>query len=251
MKKRGPPSILTINTVGDAKKYQYDANKSTCNGGFGFQNNYNDYNNNEMWCEFKEEKAIDEEEGPVEIVDSIYLGSERDAANPKTLRHLGIERILSVAKESTTNYNYNDYKEISPTLICSHDELETPDYSEDTDSEYGQEHGDSFKNFDTYNRIEYMSIFWDHNEDCIKKSFEQCFDFINQAVDNRKNVLIHCQLGVSRSATLVIAYVMYSRGYSFNEAYQYVKARAPRISPNFSLLSQLMEYEKERLEYAF
>ncbi|KAJ1033850.1 hypothetical protein NDA16_000058 [Ustilago loliicola] len=68
-------------------------------------------------------------------------------------------------------------------------------------------------------------------------------------------ILVHCQCGVSRSATLVIAFVMQAAAmrYGFEAArtllgmhdcYNMVKDKSASISPNISLIYQLVEWER-------
>ncbi|CAK9784866.1 hypothetical protein CC85DRAFT_300744 [Cutaneotrichosporon oleaginosum] len=68
-------------------------------------------------------------------------------------------------------------------------------------------------------------------------------------------VLIHCQCGVSRSATLIVAYVMTLAAAgvapqrighlkTMQDAYDYVKGKSPWIGPNVSLVFQLVEYAR-------
>ncbi|KAJ1934074.1 tyrosine/serine/threonine protein phosphatase [Linderina pennispora] len=92
--------------------------------------------------------------------------------------------------------------------------------------------------------IAYRHYRWDHDEPDLHKYFDECFAFIDAARSRNENVLVHCQLGVSRSASLVIAYVMRTLGMGFSAAYEYVQSRAPCISPNLSLIAQLCEYGK-------
>ena len=57
-------------------------------------------------------------------------------------------------------------------------------------------------------------------------------------------ILVHCAAGVSRSATIVIAYMMYAFKMSLMEAYNYVKEKRAIIAPNFHFMGQLMEFEE-------
>ncbi len=48
----------------------------------------------------------------------------------------------------------------------------------------------------------------DNNIEPIGEYFQIAFDFIKAAVDAKEAVLVHCLKGMSRSATIVIAYIM-------------------------------------------
>ncbi|XP_005995342.1 dual specificity protein phosphatase 8 [Latimeria chalumnae] len=69
-------------------------------------------------------------------------------------------------------------------------------------------------------------------------------DFIDKAKVSNCRVIVHCLAGISRSATIAIAYIMKTMGLSSDDAYRFVKDRRPSISPNFNFLGQLLEYEK-------
>jgi len=83
----------------------------------------------------------------------------------------------------------------------------------------------------------------DNFEEDIMKYFQTCFDFIEKSHNSGKNVLIHCTAGKSRSPTITMAYLIYSKKWTLRQAYEYVKERR-KICPNLGFLCILAEFEK-------
>ncbi|KAI5081382.1 hypothetical protein GOP47_0004565 [Adiantum capillus-veneris] len=71
------------------------------------------------------------------------------------------------------------------------------------------------------------------------------FDMIENVREQRGGrVLLHCCQGVSRSAALIIAYLMWRKNESFEDAFYEVKSKRNVVSPNMGFLSQLMQWQK-------
>lgn len=79
----------------------------------------------------------------------------------------------------------------------------------------------------------------------IRIIFEEAFQMIDEARQKNGKILVHCAMGISRSATIVIAYLMSRYKMSLNSAYNYVKSIRPEINPNRYFMKKLEEYEKE------
>ncbi|PLB33209.1 putative protein-tyrosine phosphatase [Aspergillus candidus] len=89
---------------------------------------------------------------------------------------------------------------------------------------------------------EYLHVGWDHNSEILDDLYTLC-QLIDSRIDQGKKVLIHCQLGASRSASLVIAYGLYkNRHLDFNSMYELVKERSRWVGPNMSLIYQLTDF---------
>jgi hypothetical protein len=74
---------------------------------------------------------------------------------------------------------------------------------------------------------------------------ESATNFIHRHVEMQQGaVVVHCRQGVSRSASVVIAYLMRFQGMSLEKAYVLAKERRPLVNPNPGFWSQLKEFEK-------
>ncbi|KAG8434855.1 hypothetical protein GDO86_012991 [Hymenochirus boettgeri] len=67
--------------------------------------------------------------------------------------------------------------------------------------------------------------------------------FISSARQQGTNVLVHCKMGVSRSASTVIAYAMKEYEWTLETAISHVKERRSIIQPNAGFLRQLQTYQ--------
>lgn len=79
--------------------------------------------------------------------------------------------------------------------------------------------------------------------DAITKKDEMLFSCLSFCRKNRSKCLVHCKMGVSRSASTVIAYAMKEFGWSLEKAYNYVKQKRSIARPNAGFMRQLLEYE--------
>lgn len=73
--------------------------------------------------------------------------------------------------------------------------------------------------------------------------FPELIDFIESVHSQQGRVLVHCRAGVSRSATVCIAYIMHKQGLSLDSAYEFVKRKRPVIDPNINFIRQLQKFE--------
>uniref|UniRef100_A0AAZ3QCH3 protein-serine/threonine phosphatase n=1 Tax=Oncorhynchus tshawytscha TaxID=74940 RepID=A0AAZ3QCH3_ONCTS len=69
------------------------------------------------------------------------------------------------------------------------------------------------------------------------------YKFISRARKAGAKCLVHCKMGVSRSASTVIAYAMKEYGWDLERAFNYVKERRAVTKPNPSFMRQLEEYQ--------
>ena len=64
-----------------------------------------------------------------------------------------------------------------------------------------------------------------------------------RATDSNATVLVHCEVGVSRSASLAIALLMRDEGRTFLDAFELARSRRVQVLPNLAFASQLQHLE--------
>ncbi|EAS06094.2 tyrosine phosphatase (macronuclear) [Tetrahymena thermophila SB210] len=127
-----------------------------------------------------------------------------------------------------SSYNSNNYKELKVRTKIS--------YILNVASELSNVYPEDF----TYLKLDIDDIITQK----IYGHFQECIDFIEKARSEGKNILVHCIQGISRSASVVIAYLMY-KGMTLKESYDFVKERRSVIKPNPSFVRDLLAYELE------
>lgn len=70
-------------------------------------------------------------------------------------------------------------------------------------------------------------------------------DALNSSPDTR--VLVHCGEGISRSVSVVAAFLMAQYGWGRDEAVNYIKSKRRVANPNFGFMGQLQEYAEKSL----
>ena len=74
----------------------------------------------------------------------------------------------------------------------------------------------------------------------IIKYFGEVLNFI----EGKDKILIHCMAGVSRSSSFVIAYLMWNKKISYEDALNIVCNKRPNVFPNFGFREQLKMFDK-------
>jgi dual specificity phosphatase 12 len=73
--------------------------------------------------------------------------------------------------------------------------------------------------------------------------FDKTFDCINRILKENQNIYIHCIAGVSRSVTIVAAYLMKHNQWSLGDALGLIKSKRSIADPNIGFLEQLRLYQ--------
>ncbi len=81
----------------------------------------------------------------------------------------------------------------------------------------------------------------------ISKVVDAACEIIDEAIasNGTGKILVHCQVGISRSPTIVAAYLMMRKGMTLKAALGKIVRVRPQISPNTGFLQQLKEMEVE------
>lgn len=166
---------------------------------------------------------------PSQIIDDQYfLGNANHCSDEIILRNLKITHIINCT--ATLN---NEFERM-PSTQASISSLSLQTDPSFVDVETKETDGDDD---DPYS-ADYIRV---PVNDCpnqkIIKYFISAIKFIEGALSAndgciKNRILCHCHAGISRSTTITISYLMYSRNLSLNDALIFVRARREIINPN-------------------
>ena len=151
---------------------------------------------------------------PSRILDYLYLGSLKHAENYELLKNMGINCIISVGEKLNWIQSYQTPK----TQIIKE------------------------KGFTVF----HIDGLADNGKDPLLHSLSSILNFIEEQRLKGNKILIHCMVGVSRSATVVIAECMRYLKLDLLRAYIYVRVRRLNIiiQPNLMFMYELLKYEE-------
>lgn len=168
------------------------------------------------------------------------------------IEHCGmylVGKFLSYSQPIMNNIygNYFEIDEVYPNIFignfssaCQPDKLQNLGVTHIVTvlSGVGEMYPDKFK---------YLTIdICDRNYSDIKQYFENSNCFIDNAINNGGKVFVHCKSGISRSATIVLAYLIKVKKMPLNLALNSIKSKRKIINPNDGFIAQLKLYEKEK-----
>mmetsp|Transcript_25396 Transcript_25396/g.47948 ORF Transcript_25396/g.47948 Transcript_25396/m.47948 type:complete len:297 (-) Transcript_25396:523-1413(-) len=72
---------------------------------------------------------------------------------------------------------------------------------------------------------------------------DECLEFIEESRLGGMKVLVHCMTGTSRSASVVVAYIMKHRNWSFHQSLEWVTKRRPCVRLTSDAVDHMREFE--------
>ena len=95
--------------------------------------------------------------------------------------------------------------------------------------------------YSSYKDLKFLELrMYDYNDEPLFPKFEIAYEFIK--LNNKGNILIHCFEGKSRSASLVVFYLMKEKGWDYDKCFKYMKEKRPIVYPTSGFEQQLRQY---------
>ena len=111
---------------------------------------------------------------------------------------------------------------------------------------------DYSENYHINDGVSYRSYYLkDHVKEDIACVFYDAIKFMQDARDQGGKVYVHCVQGISRSATICIAYLMLTQKFSFKDGEMYVKGRRACVNPNLRFITQLKWFYQRLYDPSF
>lgn len=146
-----------------------------------------------------------------EVYPNILIGDAPTAMCTNMLKRMGVTHVVNAAQGTDRNYGFVN-----------------------TNKGYYEHAGIKFLGIPALDMMSFK----------LDPYFKEVTDFIEKAMNTGGKVLVHCRCGISRSSTLVLAYLMMNRGMTAQEATRVVRAQR-EIIPNNGFLQQLCDLNEQ------
>ncbi len=163
-------------------------------------------------CTWKDTRASETLFASEIIPNFLYLGSANNANNESEILHLRIDHIVNMAEEVEC---HDRIKEHIPT--------------------------------ENYLKLGIGDTIYDN----IFPLLEESLSFIDKVKEKNGKVLVHCNMGISRSSTIVIAYLMKYYKLKYEDCYAWVRQWRSFANPNRAFVQQLKNFENMCLQRSF
>ncbi|PWN41790.1 hypothetical protein IE81DRAFT_347978 [Ceraceosorus guamensis] len=157
---------------------------------------------------------------PSRILPFLYLGNLNHALNPSMLHALGITHVVSVGETALNP----PWAEVNATVDDRGTSMGAamPSLPEQQNSLWHEERAGRISVLDLKNVS-------DDGIDPLRSAMREAVEYIESARRSGGAVLVHCRVGVSRSSTIVLAYVMAHLDLNLVESYLLVRSRRLNI----------------------
>ncbi|KAK0528384.1 tyrosine/serine/threonine protein phosphatase pps1 [Tilletia horrida] len=177
---------------------------------------------------------------PSRILPFLYLGNLNHAMNADMLHALGITHVVSVGESALHP---------PPDAYCTTSEYSWEGEFVDPSVPCASNFGDAALWHEVQaGRINVLDLknVSDDGIDSLRSTMRESVEYIESARRSGGKVLVHCRVGVSRSATIVLAYAMAHLDLSLVEAYLLVRSRRLNIliQPHLLFFWELRSWEK-------
>ncbi|CAF1289614.1 unnamed protein product [Rotaria sordida] len=150
-------------------------------------------------------------QNPARILSNLYLSSAEPAKDLLLLKQLQVNYVLNLTgykyNSNELRFTFNYPPEITAKHIIMADEMDVK----------------------------------------LSDHLNEALDFIYHTIGNNSSnkILIHCEAGIRRSPSIVIAYLMRYHNQSLKAAYDYVKQCKNNVDPHAGFFKQLIEFEQQ------
>lgn len=91
--------------------------------------------------------------------------------------------------------------------------------------------------------FEYFKIdILDINNSSIYKFFDPFITFVENILNNNGKIMIHCYMGSSRSAILVVLYLVKYKSYTMDDSIRFITDKRNRVNINVTYIEELKRY---------